>query len=523
MRGWVLIILALAFAVAEGQPIITGTSGTFEQDANLTIMGNSFGIKEPAEPLFFKDFEDKILGNPLDADPFWSCSRTPMTVSQANQRSGSTKNAEGHMDNFNRTARCVSQALGFNQTQKAYINLWFRYMKVQDCICCWEDEIDNGTHTGSQSDNILVDDSATWVPDVFQGNYVYLNNIDKGTRSRVTTNTGTTITTEESMDWDTGDRYWIEKSNFPQFKLWRVTSAQDLATPYMALVNWHYETYTSTYWAYHMGSHHFPPSAVMGEGWYNQGIQIDQGTKGGNDFKYISWSSRINQTGAYYIQDDCWDGSCNDGIEEGESWLDHIYIHNFIDMNCISSTVQGTDGGNYMAIRRHNSGDGSVSRPETGSDWQSYWIEGGYDTDTQWQQDVDYYDCEVDVWAKHYYDDIYIDNTWARVEIGDNASYDECTHREVQIPVAWNETEVRINVKKGSLHDNEDAYLFLVDGNGSTSEGYPIAFSDGAHPADLDSDGSISTGEIRAYTLSWKSGEALMGSLVDAIRTWKGG
>jgi len=33
--------------------------------------------------------------------------------------------------------------------------------------------------------------------------------------------------------------------------------------------------------------------------------------------------------------------------------------------------------------------------------------------------------------ADSYFDDIYIDDSWARTEVGDNATYDNCTHREI--------------------------------------------------------------------------------------------
>ena len=82
-----------------------------------------------------------------------------------------------------------------------------------------------------------------------------------------------------------------------------------------------------------------------------------------------------------------------------------------------------------------------------------------------------------------YYDDIYIDNTWARVEIGDKATYDACTRREVQIPVAWSSTSVRVTVNQGSFENGEAAYLYVSDAAGNlNAQGTPVVFGGASLP-----------------------------------------
>jgi hypothetical protein len=73
-----------------------------------------------------------------------------------------------------------------------------------------------------------------------------------------------------------------------------------------------------------------------------------------------------------------------------------------------------------------------------------------------------------------YLDEIYIDTTWSRVEIGNNSVYSSCTHREIQIPTAWSDTEITVTVNQGSFGNGESAYLFVIDSNGSASSGFPI-------------------------------------------------
>lgn len=74
---------------------------------------------------------------------------------------------------------------------------------------------------------------------------------------------------------------------------------------------------------------------------------------------------------------------------------------------------------------------------------------------------------ETNIW----HDDIYIDNSWARIEIGDAATYDNCTHREIQIPQAWNSDKISVKFNLGSFKPGGKVYFFVVDENGAVSNG----------------------------------------------------
>jgi len=75
--------------------------------------------------------------------------------------------------------------------------------------------------------------------------------------------------------------------------------------------------------------------------------------------------------------------------------------------------------------------------------------------------------------AYEYWDNLYIDNTQARVEIGNASTYATCTHREIQIPSAWAAGSITVTANTGSFADGA-AYLFVIDGDGTASAGYPI-------------------------------------------------
>lgn len=79
-----------------------------------------------------------------------------------------------------------------------------------------------------------------------------------------------------------------------------------------------------------------------------------------------------------------------------------------------------------------------------------------------------------------YIDDIYIDNTLARVEIGNSINFADCTHREIQIPSSWSTSQVVITINRGSFGATDTAYLFVVDSSGNVSDGYEITFGDTA-------------------------------------------
>ncbi len=74
-----------------------------------------------------------------------------------------------------------------------------------------------------------------------------------------------------------------------------------------------------------------------------------------------------------------------------------------------------------------------------------------------------------------YYDDIYIDATPARVELGNAPTWAECTLREVQLASAWSETAVTFSLHRGALPEGP-AYLYVVDDDGVTNaRGFPVS------------------------------------------------
>jgi hypothetical protein len=73
------------------------------------------------------------------------------------------------------------------------------------------------------------------------------------------------------------------------------------------------------------------------------------------------------------------------------------------------------------------------------------------------------------------YDDIYVDFTQARVEIGDASTWAAVQHKEIQIPVSWSTSSVQIKVNKGEFATGTQAWLYVIDANGAVNQnGTPL-------------------------------------------------
>lgn len=79
----------------------------------------------------------------------------------------------------------------------------------------------------------------------------------------------------------------------------------------------------------------------------------------------------------------------------------------------------------------------------------------------------------VNVYA--YFDDLYLDRTWARVMIADTNDWNGAQHREPQIPTAWTSGQIQVQVNRGGFASLNDKYLFVVDSDGTVSA--PFALS----------------------------------------------
>lgn len=108
--------------------------------------------------------------------------------------------------------------------------------------------------------------------------------------------------------------------------------------------------------------------------------------------------------------------------------------------------------------------------------------------------------------ARIYCDNIYVDNTMARVELGNSATFSACTHREVQIPSAWSPTSVTVTLNTGTFA-NGTAYLFVVDKDGVASAGKAVTITTALKTLSPASSSLIVGGHsFRVYLTTWPDG-----------------
>ncbi|BBO72990.1 hypothetical protein DSCW_04070 [Desulfosarcina widdelii] len=77
-------------------------------------------------------------------------------------------------------------------------------------------------------------------------------------------------------------------------------------------------------------------------------------------------------------------------------------------------------------------------------------------------------------------DDVYVavgPNAAARVEIGNNAKYTNCTKLAIMTPTSWSDNKIEAVVREGMIDTNDTLYLYVIDNNNVCSDGYPISIS----------------------------------------------
>lgn len=80
---------------------------------------------------------------------------------------------------------------------------------------------------------------------------------------------------------------------------------------------------------------------------------------------------------------------------------------------------------------------------------------------------------------RYWADDIYIDNTQARVFISENSNGGG--NREIQIPSTWSSTSITITFNQGTFSTSDTVYLFVCDSYNACSSAYTLTIG-GSEP-----------------------------------------
>ena len=139
----------------------------------------------------------------------------------------------------------------------------------------------------------------------------------------------------------------------------------------------------------------------------------------------------------------------------------------------ISSTPGVADGALWFSV---TDSAGNIS---TRSDWAVMTRASG----ETWENDnimlgLMYANGRNDGVHRMYVDDVYVDRTRARVELGNASVWGACTNKEIQIPSAWSATSITITVNTGAFQDEDTAWLYVIDSSGNVSAGYAVTIGD---------------------------------------------
>ena len=77
------------------------------------------------------------------------------------------------------------------------------------------------------------------------------------------------------------------------------------------------------------------------------------------------------------------------------------------------------------------------------------------------------------------FDDVYIasgSHAQARVELGNNAVYTQCTKLAIFTPTSWNSSTISATVRQGVFGTADPVFLFVFNAAGEVSGGFPLTF-----------------------------------------------
>jgi hypothetical protein len=91
------------------------------------------------------------------------------------------------------------------------------------------------------------------------------------------------------------------------------------------------------------------------------------------------------------------------------------------------------------------------------------------------------WDIDTSINGATYFGEIYIDNTWARVEACDASTWTARSHCEIQIPSAWSASSITATVNQGSFATGTTVYLYVLDStNTPNASGLAITIGGGS-------------------------------------------
>jgi len=412
MRYLILVLIIISVTPVYGAPSASLNAGT------LTISGSGFGTKPVVTPIRYDDFAGATVGNTMAqaTSNWWTDTSRAMTITNNNPRYSGNKSAnalsagtsKGNSSAYPYSAdqQAYRDNIGFKDTKKFYINYWW-YFDAGATPANFSDAV------GTQYWQIK---STRLLADVIGGSFNGVNYPS----FFVDTQNFRTVSNPYGHDY-AGTRYY---------------QLADIQPAYLSDNTW----YTP--------------------GWYNVQVygQMDSSIGAGDGSYFISSSkanfgSPIETVSKTNIQ------MINATNPNGNAYYNAVFWDNYLgnlpDPPAYNPAKSGgyalnylvTYGGVYYKCKLAH------DPPQLPTN-TTYW-------------DVDPYGYQVSTNLQ--YSNIYIDNSWARVELCDSSVWASRTHCEIQPATAWSDGSITATYNAGSFTNGQMVYAFITTEAGTQS------------------------------------------------------
>lgn len=215
-------------------------------------------------------------------------------------------------------------------------------------------------------------------------------------------------------------------------------------------------------------------------GWYNFIIQIDQGTLGVADGKTTLWLSGPGFS-KYGVSSDL-----NNVMQiNAGDYLDSIKVWQYLQFRTVFSNatdfLNAYAAGYPVGTKVNYLNKGYHCIVATGA--RGTFLQTP-DVDTlHW---VKVSDTPITISDTVYIDSLYIDNSFARVEVCDTDTWSTRTHCEIQPATEWLDGSITVNYNPGSFTTGQNVYVYVYDSNGVVnSDGYKFSTGGPAAPKNV--------------------------------------
>jgi len=421
-------------AVASDRAFISSMAGDFDSGSTITLTGYNFGTKSPAKPMVWADFDS----GSANTSPFGMLTNPWRNNHAADYTTlGQDVNSTGSLRHIITDSVSLILLINLEDSHPHYPGVTKVYVfnkRKYDTSDYWTYQNHlTGTSTGGNTSTTLNDTTANWEANAYRNKALTITGGTGAGQTRKTsasTATSVTIATPWDVVPDSTSTYDLTGFvNYKFFRLWAKPTGSSSNRP-------------NTVFVY---SGEATPSVAMTTEYSGSGCKSSspQNSKG------YGWPPPAQRwtTEEYYA---------TMAYQTGEA---HMWRDGDLQMSRTNFTTWQPD---------------CDTSPYDPAEWHAISVENFLTINAPNPR----YPAYV------YMDDVYIDNTPARIVLGNADTLAASTHREIQIPQTWSDTSLTFIANPGTFADGATAYLYVVDASGNSSRnGFRITMGESRTPS----------------------------------------